>query len=223
MVFFILVRLVISLVILTILAVTAIALRVVPDKPQYQHVSKENASPSAAMGFSVRGQTDEVENGSTFQSHDGSFQFQYPSEWKIMNTPAGDNRNAFGTVLQSWTVQNNTVSDSTQTSERNSGEKSMPENSVEIEFVISSNERNYSLEQLVDCNQKTVTCENVRIKNTIYKKASTIRNDGMMSITLTTKNGDQIIRARVLISAGEQQDELHDLVLQIFQTFQIVI
>lgn len=206
MVYFILVRLVISLVILVILAVTAIALRLVPEKPQYQSASREAASPSAIIGLPTGDSTDMFEDAIVFESSDGSIQLQYPDKWELYDTTALNAQE----VQESWTIQSFPIEDEQQ--------GDIPEDTALIDFKILSLTDGNIVEQLTECTEKTVTCENIRIGNTMYKKATTILNTGAIHVTLAAQEGERIISAKASIAPGEQQYALHNTVLQIFST-----
>lgn len=206
MLYFILVRLVISLVILVVLAVTAIALRLVPEKPQYQSASREAASPSASIGIPTSEDSGTLEDGAVFESSDGSLQHQYPGNWELYDTTDLNAQE----VQESWAVQSFPVQDSQQ--------GDVPENSAVVDFEILSTIDGLTVEQLTNCTQKTVTCENVRIGNTVYKKATTILNTGVIHVAIAAKEDQRIISAKASITPGEQQYSLHNTVLQIFNT-----
>jgi hypothetical protein len=143
----------------------------------------------------------------TFESKDKDLRFFYPNNWTLVDNTPNDENGTYGKIIQSFLLT------SYEPSKVVSG--GLPENAVRVEGVVSLGGkdketlmlRNKSLDQIIDCGGKTISCDNSEINGTLFKRATHGLNNGNILIQLASKNQDKIYMFTVVVSSGSEQQK----------------
>jgi len=138
-----------------------------------------------------------------YTSKHSPFHFSYPVQWHILQQA----NNKTDKVTESW-ILSNTMKDT---------HNSKPPNSAHITFILQKGQVNK--QNLMDCESKTVICEQTKIHNTIYQKSMTVFNTGIIRIALNTNYKGMILTVDAVIQSGEQQRMNTLIVEEILKTF----
>jgi hypothetical protein len=161
-------------------------------------------------------------NRQPFESKDKDLRFLYPNNWTLVdNTPNNEN-GTFGKILQSFLLT------SYEPSKVVSG--GLPENAVRVEGVVSLGGkdketlmlRNKSLDQIIDCGGKTISCENSEINGTLFRRATHGLNNGNMLIQIASKNQDKVYMFTIVVSSGSEQQKQLAQAEQIIKSMVII-
>ena len=148
--------------------------------------------------------------GETVTSSDVRVSFRYPNDWYMRDTTVTGGKGKFGTIVQSFVVQSVPFVQA-------GGEIS--DNLAKIDIEIQTGNTNLSIDSLVDCTLKTVTCKTIGIDNEQFLRADAVLNTGMRTITVGTFYDDKILLASALITPGDQEGELTNTVNAIVNSF----
>jgi hypothetical protein len=137
--------------------------------------------------------------------------FQYPGDWELRETTIKGGRGEFGTILQSWVLQSFPMEPE--------GQGGIPNNSAKIDIEIQNGGGNHPLDDLLDCDMKTTSCEKIGIDNEQFIKTESTLNTGMKTVSVATFFDDKILRANALIAPGTDEAALTSTVNAILQSF----
>lgn len=174
-----------------------------------QKTTRETQNTSANQPTAVQTQDTAM---ISVTSKDGRVTFQYPSNWFLQDTtnPAGGS-GQFGPIFQSWTLSSFSPTEVV-------GSDGIPTNSAKIDIEIQEGGGNLSIDQLVDCNGKTITCEKIGIDSEQFIKATGVLNIGAKTISVATFYDDKILKMSAIVSPGPDQDQVVNTVNQIFNS-----
>ncbi len=134
-----------------------------------------------------------------FESIYKNIKFAYPEQWSLTAHTAENETGTYGKILQSSTIGNY------EQSKQVSG--GLPDNAIRIDIVLSTGGNSKTLDQLIDCAGKVVSCENTEINGRQFKRATHTLNTGNTLIQLATKVEDTIILVTAVVSTGEEYNK----------------
>ncbi len=154
-----------------------------------------------------------------FKSKDESFRFRYPPGWQVSQKPASFSqegpKNLLGVIVQAWVLTNFRFS---QTEE----EKSLPENSIKIDFEISTEGRKESMDSLLDCSGRDSSqCQDLTINGVSYRRLVSTGPTGKEEIRLVTIKDNKIYKITSTAVLGKDKEKRKEIE-RIMGTFEIM-
>lgn len=134
----------------------------------------------------------------TFQSKNTLLKLNYPKNWKLTDTTPKNNNGQFGTLIQTWTIEDT------------------DKNAI-INFELQQG-GGVTQGQLDNCMSKTIICEEITINGIVYTKSITVLNTAVIVVGLTTIENDIIFRASARILPNALQAAYTKAVEQTYQT-----
>jgi hypothetical protein len=162
---------------------------------------EKKISEAPAQNAALSGTPAPATNANTLQeftSSDGRVTVSFPSSWYVRDTTEKGSSGQFGPYTQTWTVSNYVLPDT--------GGNTIPENGIKIDFAIQRGGENLPLEALLDCGNKTLTCERVGINNEQFLKSTATLNTGMRTIGAATFYDQNILQVHSMIQTGNEQN-----------------
>lgn len=144
----------------------------------------------------------------TVRSSDNRVSFQYPGSWTLSDTPSQTAKGKFGTIIQGWTLQN------TATAQAN-----LSENTAKVTITIQNGGSNLSIDALVDCSMKTITCDKIGIDNEQFITSDTTLNTGTVMTSVGTFYDDKVLLGEAMVAPGQDQEALKAQVMEILHSF----
>lgn len=152
-----------------------------------------------------------IENPALFTTQDKSFSFEYPSDWTLQDTTPNSESGIFEGFLQSWVLQNY---DPTIV-----GGGGIPENTLKMDFDMTQASDDVTIEQLVPCDGKTVTCDDIVMNGVTFRRGTALLNSGMVHIAVAGIYDSKVIRATALVQSGNAQKENTQIIDSIILSF----
>jgi len=150
----------------------------------------------------------------TFKSEDQSFRFRYPPAWQIVETSPlspQSGKNFLGVVVQSWALTNFPPESN-----------SPAEETVKIDFEISTEGKKESLGSLLDCDSPNIIeCKNLDINGVTYKKMVTKNQKGAENVVLATVKDDRIYRISGTVNIEKNESGKRQME-EVMGTFEIL-
>lgn len=134
-----------------------------------------------------------------YKSNGSDFQLTYPNEWQIVDNTPTSQKNSYGEVIQSIVLSNYSQNEAV------SG--GLPSDAIRLELVKTKITTDISIDQLIDCGGKTISCLNTEINGTLFKKATQVLNTGNTLIQLATKKDTYIYQITGVVSFSQNAEK----------------
>jgi hypothetical protein len=180
---------------------------------ELQDVTTQNTTIQRTVTVSpTEFKTSEEGGTARFTSKDQTFYLEFPPEWHLTDTTPKQGNGQFGPITDAAVIA---------TFRMSQAGGPMPEDSAKIDVEIMQNTANATLDQVVPCQLKAVTCEVFAVPDDIrFKRSREVLNTGMVNMVVATVYKGKIYRATGLISTGPNQEKNALFVEGIINNFQ---
>ncbi len=138
-----------------------------------------------------------------------SWEIKYPSRWQI--SPQSDTQNTgVEKIIDTKLITNYRVGQADKSG--------IPNDAVRITLTITAGGNGRTIDSLLDCGGKTMTCEIGSINEHPFKKSTAVLNVGTMTIAAAGVSGDDLFRAVATIYPGPNQEINKNTVEQVIQS-----